>query len=606
MATARVDIPTRDMLPMSVAKMGFLVDRLNRDCSPLQFVRELTKNAIEGISQLSEGVGEIRWDVDWNRYDLLGQDSAKKLCIIDTGIGMTGDEMVEYINKLSSSIHEQSASGNFGVGAKISAAPLNPEGVVYLSWKDGHGYMIQLVKHETTGEYGLLRFENGEFWTGVSDDIKPEPIENHGTMVVLLGRNADDATVEAPAGARMPRKWGLRYLNSRFYRIPAGVTLKAREGWDLPRGDQHSFLRKVTGQGPWLDESSFAHGSLRLSEAEATAYWWILREDIDTNSGHYTPGGHVAALFQDELYELVFGPAGYARLQSFGVVFGCERVVVYVEPDSGSARTVTANTARTNLLIDQEPIDWPALATEFRANMPQELRDYQDEVGLASTGTDNRKAIRDRLKTIQELFKFGRYRVKPGGTFKATPAENTGGASASADNAKRDASSPTGKRGGSRGDIYALFVDEVGDPSDLVDLPTDPITKWVTEEEKTRAPGDLEDRAARYSADQNLLLINGDFRAFTDMVDRWVTRYEHIHGCRKTVQDVVREWFEQQLIETVMSALALKQSGKWSMTELANIWSEDALTAAVLPRYHIDMSIKRILGQRLGKMPQAA
>jgi len=602
MATARVDMSARDMLPMSVAKMGFLVDRLNRDCSPLQFVRELTKNAIEGISQLDNSAGEIRWDVDWNRYDLLGQDSAKKLCIIDTGIGMTGAEMVEYINKLSSSIHEQSASGNFGVGAKISAAPLNPEGLVYLSWKEGLGYMIQLVKHETTGEYGLIRFENGEFWTRVSDDIKPDPIESHGTMVVLLGRGAEDATVEAPAGAKMPRKWTLRYLNSRFYRIPDGVVLKAREGWDLPKGDQHSFLRRVTGQGPWLDENCFQSGAVRLAAAEATAYWWIIKDDADTNSGHYTPGGHVGALFQDELYELVHGPAGYARLQSFGVVFGCERVVIYVEPDSGSARTVTANTARTQLLIDQEPVDWPELATEFRSQMPQELRDYQDEVGLASTGTDNRKAIRDRLKTIQELFKFGRYRVRPGGVFQATPGENTGGAAASADRAKRDASSPTGKRGGSRGDIYSLFVDEVGDPADLVDLPTDPITKWVTEDEKTRASGDLEDRAARYIADQNLLLINGDFRAFTDMVDRWTDRYSHIPGCFKTVQDVVREWFEQQLIETVMSALALKQSGKWSMTELASIWGEDALTAAVLPRYHIDMSIKRILGQRLGKM----
>ena len=602
MATAKVDVPVRDMLPMSVAKMGFLVDRLNRDCSPLQFVRELTKNAIEGISQLSAATGEIRWDVDWNRYDLLGPDSAKKLCIIDTGVGMTGAEMVEYINKLSSSIHEQSAAGNFGVGAKISAAPINPEGLVYLSWKDGQGYMIQLVKHETTGEYGLIRFDSGEFWTRVSDDIKPEPIEAHGTMVVLLGNSLDEATVEAPSGAKMPRKWTLRYLNSRFFKLPAGVTLKAREGWDLPRGDQHSFLRKVTGQGPWLAENSCAAGSVRLYAAQATAYWWIIREDADTNSGHYTPGGHVGALFQDELYELVHGPAGYARLQSFGVVFGCERVVIYVEPDSGTARTVTANTARTQLLIDQEPVDWPEYATEFRAQMPTELRDYQDEVGLASVGTDNRKAIRDRLKTIQELFRFGRYRIRPGGIYQAKPSENTGGSAGSDDKAKQEASSPSGRKGGSRGDIYSLFVDEGGAPADPVDLPIDPVTKWVTEEEKTRASGDLEDRAARYIADQNLLLINGDFRAFTDMVDRWTVKYNHIPGCLKTVQDVVREWFEQQLIETVMSALALKQSGKWSMTELANIWSEDALTAAVLPRYHIDMSIKRVLGQRLGRV----
>ena len=37
--------------------------------------------------------------------------------------------MVELINKLSSSIHKQSKTGNFGIGAKISAAPANPEGM---------------------------------------------------------------------------------------------------------------------------------------------------------------------------------------------------------------------------------------------------------------------------------------------------------------------------------------------------------------------------------------------------------------------------------------------------------------------------------------------
>jgi hypothetical protein len=32
------------------------------------------------------------------------------------------------------------------------------------------------------------------------------------------------------------------------------------------------------------------------------------------NSGHYPPGGHVAALYQDELYQMATGAAGYARL----------------------------------------------------------------------------------------------------------------------------------------------------------------------------------------------------------------------------------------------------------------------------------------------------
>jgi hypothetical protein len=116
----------------------------------------------------------------------------------------------------------------------------------------------------------------------------------------------------------------------------------------------------------------------------------------------------------------------------------------------------------------------------------------------------------------------------------------------------------------------------------------------------------LEDRAARYLPGQNILLINGDFRAFTDMISRWTDRYGHVPGCKITVEEIAHEWFEQQLVETVMSALALKQGGKWSMQELGELWNETALTAAVLPRYHIDMSIKRVLGQRLGRIVQAA
>lgn len=42
----------RDTLPMSVANMTFMVNRLGEDCSPLQYIRELTQNAIEGVMQL--------------------------------------------------------------------------------------------------------------------------------------------------------------------------------------------------------------------------------------------------------------------------------------------------------------------------------------------------------------------------------------------------------------------------------------------------------------------------------------------------------------------------------------------------------------------------
>jgi hypothetical protein len=90
------------------------------------------------------------------------------------------------------------------------------------------------------------------------------------------------------------------------------------------------------------------------------------------------------------------------------------------------------------------------------------------------------------------------------------------------------------------------------------------------------------------------------------MVDRWCISYQSVPGAEATVKEVVHEWFEQQLIETVMSAQALKSGGKWSIQELEKLWSEEALTAAVLPRWHIDQSIKRNLGVRLGSLKQAA
>jgi hypothetical protein len=75
---------------------------------------------------------------------------------------MTGDDMVRYINQLSSSSGEQSLQGNYGVGAKIAAATRNPAGIVYLSWKDGLGSMIHMWRDPATLQYGLRQFERPE------------------------------------------------------------------------------------------------------------------------------------------------------------------------------------------------------------------------------------------------------------------------------------------------------------------------------------------------------------------------------------------------------------------------------------------------------------
>lgn len=595
-------------LPMQVRNMSFMLDRLGQDCAPLQYLRELTQNALQSILHVRPPRGEIIWDVDWNRHTLTG---VYKLAVIDTGIGMTGEEMVLYINALSSSMNEQSATGNFGVGAKIAAAPRNHAGLVYLSWKDGVGYMIHLWRDPDTGVYGLRQFArpDGSFghWAYVQDDIKPDSINEHGTMVILLGNETDQDTLQPPEGTASPSRWIARYLNTRYFQFPEGITLKAREGWEYPRSNKDTnLLRTITGQRPYLEKHSIASGKLDLTNA--TAYWWVLKDEdaLSQNSGFLASSGHTAALYQDELYEMMTGRAGVARLQSFGVIFGHNRVVIYVQPKNGSSRRLTSNTARTHLLVNSELLPWADWAAEFRSALPEPIRELMEEVAGASAESDHRQSIRERLKQIRDLFRISRYRRVNTGKLRIDEDTLTIGGKSKEDSEEQTTSNAgkSGGKGGRAGDIYSLFLASKGVPGEELRVEIQPEVRWISVDEGTRTPPDLEDRAAKFLPQQNMILANGDFRVFVDMVDRWCKQYNHVAGARETVQDVVREWFEQQLIETVLGVQALRDARQWSVQDVEKTWSEEALTAAIMPRYHIDIAIKRALGAKLGTLKE--
>jgi len=598
-------------LPMSVDNTGFMLDRLGQDCSPLQFLREITENAVQAVQATDDPSGQVVWDVDWNRLELA--PGVFKLTCIDTGIGMTGPEMLRYINMLSSSMHQQSHDTNFGVGAKVAAATRNHAGLVYLSWKDGVGAMIHLWRDPDTSQYGLKQFElpdgNYTHWVHVEDTIKPEQIKDHGTMVVLLGDDLDDNTMQAPKGAPSPSRWVARYLNTRYFRFPDGVEVRGREGWEYPRSNTDTnVLRRVTGQQEYLDAHAEASGVRDLEAARL--HWWILKDEpaLSQNSGFVASNGHVAALYQDELYEMMTARAGVARLQQFGVIFGYNRVVIYLEPRAENGHQVIANTARTHLIMDGEPLPWADWAAEFRFDLPDEIKNVMDEVTKDSTTTDHREAIRERLKQIRDLLKVSRYRRTPLGT-TTIDEPTSGGKPRETDTTREPSGSKGGGRGGRAGDIYALFALADGEPGEEIISEFDPKVDWVSVENGKRIPPDLEDRAAKYLVEENLLLINADFRVFRDMVDRWVKLYEAggvTAGVQPVAEDAVREWFEQALIESVIGVQSMRGSQEWSVEDIAKSLSQEALTTAVMQRYHVDNSIRRALGSKLGSLKDRA
>jgi hypothetical protein len=592
--------------PLTVANTGFLLDRMGEDCHPLQFLRELTQNSIESILRMDEK-GEIVWDVDWQH---LSETGYFKLSITDNGDGMTGEQMVKYINQLSSSVSEQSFIGNYGVGAKISAATRNHAGLIYLSWQNDKGAMIHLWRDPDTQQYGLRQFEvEGVFkhCGEVEDDAKPETIKTHGTRVVLLGMSDEADTMAAPPNSSTPSRWVARYLNARYFRFPEGITVKAREGWTLPRTDKdRNVLRTVIGQEQYLKKHAASSGSLQLSGA--VAHWWILRDEkaIGQQSGTFESAGHTAALYRDELYELQNGRAGTARLQHFGVMLGHKRVVIYVEPVADESIRVTTNTARTHLMINSEPLPWADWAAEFREGMPSEIRELVRESSAGASAEDHAKSIRERLQQILDLYQLSRYRPSPNGSLMIDmDALTRGGRSRQDDDyAPRTGNAASGTKGGAAGGAYSAYLKKDGKPGEEAKTNPFPEVLWVSVKDGTRESPDLEDRAAKFFLDQNTLIINGDFRVFTDMIAKF-NRDLSGAAVGEIVTKAVRNWFQQALEETVIGIRALQKSKEWTDEDILKATSEEALTAVVMQRYHVYNSVRRELGSKLGKMQAA-
>ena len=291
-----------DWHELQVANPSFLVEKLGAECTDLQGLRELSVNGLEAIAALGPGAGgRIVWDLDWERFDASG-GRVRKLSVIDTGIGMTAEQMRYYINQLAASGREQSRTGNFGVGAKVAAGSRNPHGLEYRSWQQGAGALVRFKRHDD-GRWGLepQAWPDGhlDFWRPLSETEKPWLLRGlaHGTQVVLLGERERHDTTQAPTSVVESRQqWVTRYLTSRFLQLPEQVEVLVREqpsrDWREP-----GPLRRINGQRRHLEQRADAAGVLELSDA--AVHWWVLDADHRgrrREAAIWTSTGHAAAL----------------------------------------------------------------------------------------------------------------------------------------------------------------------------------------------------------------------------------------------------------------------------------------------------------------------
>jgi hypothetical protein len=434
-----------------------------------------------------------------------------------------------------------------------------------------------------------------DFWRPLAEAEKPW----------LLRGQAHDTTQAPQSVTDARRHWITRYLNGRFLRLPEQVEVLVGEHHGR---DEHRQLRRIHGEQHHLDRYAVDAGSVELSDA--IVRWWVLDDDHRgrrREAAVWASTGHAAAVFGDELYDMLAPTrGGYGRLQDFGIRFGYERVVLHIEPQTATGR-LECNTARTLLLLDHEPLPWARWGEEFAAAMPEEILQLQERTAGADC-VPRREGIRGRVSAILPLYRLSRYRpTRPESRSAAEPAtahlggESTGSPTEGPASPSTEPAAHPGHTSVEREPDRSLVASgsPAEDPDDdvhapaLVDLPD---VEWISARDATRAPGDLEDQAARYHPGRHELTISADFRAITDLIAHWRGRYRGVPGAHAMIEAQVREWCEQILVEVVLAA----RNSHWNPEQLEELLSPSSFTAALLPRHLLHATLQKRLGHKLG------
>jgi hypothetical protein len=323
--------------------------------------------------------------------------------------------------------------------------------------------------------------------------------------------------------------------------------------------------------------------------------------------------GKVGIVFQDEVYVQLVPPSARRVLAGFGIVFGADHVVIYIEPKK--TLDVRADTARSRIIINGEDVqkaNWfEAWGEEFREKMPAAIKAKIDEIMAKTEGDPDgkmRERIKERLQRIRELLRPSRYRRDPSGHLRAV-GQAPGGASAPNGGERGGGDYVSGPRkGGRASDDYLTDLVESGGEAVMAVVAStkEPEVKWVSRAAGTREEGELDDLAAGVIGDtlsSDLVKANRDFRGYRDLVNFFSREFNPSAepAIDRKIIEYVEEWLECQLIEVIMTVRNLVNGKTWTPDDIDRALSPHALTASLMARFHIVERVKRSLNSDLAK-----
>jgi len=620
---------------MQTAGTEHFIERAYRETGRYQWVRETFINASEA------GATRIEYSIDWQAVESLG---VYRRTIADNGAGMSADQLVEFFNTFGGSgkpiggLHE-----NYGVGAKTSLLPWNKYGLVVISWQDGDASMIWVMQDPETGAYGLkiepavdpetgdesletvyapyIDEKHGCNW----ESVKPDWIDDHGTVIVLLGNTPEYDTVEGdPDRGEADIKGISAYLNRRLWEIPADIGVRVlefhsmeRKRWPRTPGVRtDSDSDKVATQWRNIEGARYyivypmegfnrgkleAYGTVELDH-DIVIDWFLWSGDRPRVGSYAAESGYIGTLYKNELYGVVDHNATY---RSFGISEASVRRNIWLiarppQYSDNDRHGVYPRQDRNALLLKGGPnagseiplTEWGA---EFSQQMPQAIVSALQSARQGRTGTIDDQSWRDRLAE-----RFGaRWRVpklrlrRKKGSIPVDP-EQAGGVPRRKVSA-RQRSDGTGRGGGSGGRGGAATLGSHAGPhlAERVKVAGGiPSYRTVTNEEIGN--GML---AAWQPNDPNcpegVVLLNVEHPVLTSQIEYWQSHYPD-HFADEIADEVVKVYGELAVAKIAHSQHLRGIIPSQVIDE--KLRSEEALTMALLGL----IAEEAVLAPRLG------
>ncbi len=559
---------------------AFAIHHLIADCPPGTVIRELAKNAEEN-AVLMAPPGSIEWFTEV-------VEGVPKLGLYNEGPGMDGEELSRLMD-LASTGKRLGIEENYGQGGKISALKVSPHGVVYRSCTAGSVSQIILAAEQRPGaDFPLYVKKRQTVPTGKSN----RPLDRDWTEVVLLGRSALHDTVAELLPETRVKNWLMRRLNTRFYRFPAGIVIRAANlstgseenrtarGLELLTADYSERSEDVATEHPRLGMVRLRYCKLKGQYGENDA--GHSRAKAMDAYGLGTRGDHICLVWKNECYDV---HVGWARISgAFGVTFGSGNIAIHVQlSDDAPVRNNTYRDAVLDSRGEHQPVRVEDFAEFVRRNRPKWLIQYIEREARKNT---NQAGVMKRLQAyLEELKANGQHRalVERGGDDEGeAPQRRKRGAGPSADTPYVLDQAPRSTRP----------AKGVRTPSPLPGIPQ------VSFAEDPAILEELSGRAALYRHEDNTVLLNPRHAKYLEDLEKI---YADV-GPGADRRSLARQFFDEEYSfnagKFVIQAWLFKGKPHWEDRAWHEGVSSSALTVHLASTVSLDESRRR-LRQRL-------